>query len=113
MEINAPCYESKLSPIDIHSYREILFINHDQLNLSVFPTGIVNRSPLFLFVESYAYSCFLPHHQMKLAFILSCQRHFAIELHQQGYAVLTQVLKNKINMKKRQTKCYHLPYKTK
>ncbi len=89
MEINAPCYESKFSPIDIHSHREILFINHDQLNLSVFPTGIVNRSPLFLFVESYAYSCFLPHHQMKLAFILSCQRHFAIELHQQGYAVLT------------------------
>ncbi|PLS68554.1 MAG: cryptochrome/photolyase family protein [Cyanobacteria bacterium M5B4] len=74
---------------DINNHRDILFILHDQLNLQVFPPSILQRRPLIVLVESFAYASFLAHHQMKLAFIWSCQRHFALELEQQGYDVLT------------------------
>jgi len=91
MEVNAPLFLSQLTDrqIRIENHKKVLFINHDQLNLSVFPQELVRESPLFLFVESYGYASFLPHHQMKLAFILSCQRHFALELKDRGFDVLT------------------------
>ncbi|MFN3361098.1 MAG: cryptochrome/photolyase family protein [Pseudanabaenaceae cyanobacterium] len=91
MEVQAPLYQSYWQgrEIDLNNYRELLFILHDQLNLQVFPQEVWQRSPVIVFVESFAYASFLPHHQMKLAFILSCQRHYAIELLQEGYKVLT------------------------
>lgn len=91
MEIKAPLFLRRLAdpPVNIKDHQKVLFINHDQLNLSVFPALLVRESPLILLVESYAYASFLPHHQMKLAFILSCQRHYALELKEQGFDVLT------------------------
>ncbi|MGL5034082.1 MAG: cryptochrome/photolyase family protein [Microcystaceae cyanobacterium] len=65
-----------------------LFILYDQLNLDVFPQELLASKPLLIFVESFAYATFIPHHKQKLAYILSAQRHFAIACHQQGYPVI-------------------------
>jgi deoxyribodipyrimidine photolyase-related protein len=40
-------------------------------------------------VESFAYATAIPHHQQKLAYILSSQRHFAIECCQHGFEVIS------------------------
>lgn len=91
MKVHAPVYQSywQGTEVDLSARQELLFILHDQLNVEVFPREVWQRSPVIVFVESFAYASFLPHHQMKLAFILSCQRHYAIELLQQGYEVIT------------------------
>lgn len=68
--------------------KEVLFILHDQLNLAIFPQQILARKPKLVIVESSAYANFIPHHQKKLAYILSAQRHFAIECVAAGYQVL-------------------------
>jgi deoxyribodipyrimidine photolyase-related protein len=70
------------------SNTEILFILHDQLNLAIFPQQILADKPKIVLVESFAYASFIPHHQKKLAYILSAQRHFAIECAAAGYQVL-------------------------
>lgn len=75
--------------VDITQYKECLFINHDQLNLSVFPQDLLDRQPLLLFVESLAYATFIPHHKQKLVYILSAQRHKAIELFGNNFPVYT------------------------
>jgi deoxyribodipyrimidine photolyase-related protein len=66
---------------------EILFVLHDQLNLAAFPHQILVRKPRIVLVESLAYANFIPQHQKKLAYILSAQRHFAIECAAAGYQV--------------------------
>ncbi len=75
--------------INLAEHRMAILINHDQLNLSVFPADILASKPLLLFVESLAYATCIPHHKQKLVYILSCQRHFAIACRQQGYPVYT------------------------
>lgn len=65
-----------------------IFILHDQLNLTIFPKQLLCQKPLLIFVESFKYATFIPHHKQKLAYILSAQRHFAIACHQQGFPIL-------------------------
>ncbi|MFN3925928.1 MAG: cryptochrome/photolyase family protein [Pseudanabaenaceae cyanobacterium] len=80
---------TRQAQIDPRSFPQVLFINHDQLNLKVFPPALLAEKPLLLFVESFAYATFIPHHQQKLTYILSAQRHFAIACVEQGYSVYT------------------------
>jgi len=91
MENTANLYlqQTRQCSIDPQAYTEALFINHDQLNLNVFPRNLIDRHPLVLFVESLAYATFIPHHKQKLVYMLSAQRHKAIELCQSGFAVYT------------------------
>lgn len=72
------------SPSSVHA----LLILYDQLNLAVFPQELLAQKPLLLFVESFGYATAIPHHKQKLVYILSSQRHFAIDCSQQGFAVL-------------------------
>lgn len=65
-----------------------LFILYDQLNLDVFPKELLDQKPLLIFVESLKYATAIPHHQQKLVYILSSQRHFTIACHHQGFPVL-------------------------
>ncbi len=64
-----------------------LFILHDQLNLATFPKELLDRKPLLIFVESLAYATAIPHHKQKLVYMLSAQRHFAINCYQKGFLV--------------------------
>jgi deoxyribodipyrimidine photolyase-related protein len=64
-----------------------LFILHDQLNLAVFPTELLDRKPILIFVESLAYATAIPHHKQKLVYMLSAQRHFAINCYQKGFLI--------------------------
>ncbi len=67
---------------------QALFILYDQLNLTVFPPDLLAQKPLLIFVESFGYATAIPHHQKKLVYILSAQRHFAIACNQAGFDVL-------------------------
>ncbi|PZO39870.1 MAG: cryptochrome/photolyase family protein [Pseudanabaena frigida] len=64
-----------------------LFILHDQLNLDAFPKELLDSKPLLIFVESLAYATAIPHHKQKLVYMLSAQRHFAINCYQKGFLV--------------------------
>ena len=75
-------------PLQPEKYPRALLILYDQLNLSIFSSELLADKPLLIFVESFAYATAIPHHKKKLVYILSAQRHFAIECHQQGYPVL-------------------------
>ncbi|MFN9608527.1 MAG: cryptochrome/photolyase family protein, partial [Pseudanabaena sp.] len=65
-----------------------LFILHDQLNLAVFPKELLDRKPILIFVESLAYATSIPHHKLKLVYILSAQRHFAINCYQKSFLIV-------------------------
>jgi len=65
-----------------------LFILHDQLNLAVFPKELLDRKPILIFVESLAYATSIPHHKQKLVYILSAQRHFAINCYQKSFLIV-------------------------
>ncbi len=92
MQITAHKYLSAINQaqLQVSEYNKAIFINHDQLNLAVFPQEILSQKPLLLFVESFAYASFIPHHKQKLVYMLSAQRHFAIACYQLGYPVFTQ-----------------------
>ncbi len=77
-----------IAPIPDKKPTQALIIFYDQLNLAVFPPELLAQKPLLIFVESFAYATNIPHHKQKLVYILSAQRHFAIECHQQGFPVL-------------------------
>ena len=69
-----PSLENKLATGD-----RVLFILHDQLNLTAFPSEILAQKPLLIFVESLAYAISIPHHKQKLVYILhSIINHFKI-----------------------------------
>ena len=70
------------------NYTDAVLISHDQLNLAAFSPELLAAKPLLIFVESLAYATFIPHHKKKLVYILSSQRHFAIECHKNGFAVV-------------------------
>ncbi|MDX1976126.1 MAG: cryptochrome/photolyase family protein [Pseudanabaenaceae cyanobacterium bins.68] len=65
-----------------------LLILPDQLNLSKFSISLLESSPLLIWIESFAYASFIPHHRQKLTYMLSAQRHFVVECASQGYEVL-------------------------
>ena len=72
---------------DAVAYNNVLYIQTDQLNLEVFPKDILQLKPLLLFVESYAWFNDRPHHKQKVAYLISAQRHFALECEQKGWPV--------------------------
>ncbi|MFQ3678919.1 MAG: cryptochrome/photolyase family protein [Pseudanabaenaceae cyanobacterium] len=67
--------------------RQVLIL-YDQLNLAVWPRDVLAVGPTLVFVEALAYAAFLPHHPIKLTYILSAQRHFALDCAAAGYNVL-------------------------
>ncbi len=67
---------------------QALLILYDQLNLNVFAKELLDQRPLLIFVESFKYATAIPHHKQKLVYILSAQRHFAIDCYYQGFPVL-------------------------
>ncbi len=79
--------DRKLTRPDVLAKENILFILHDQLNLSAFPDEILHDRPVLLFIESAEKANSLPYHKKKLTYVLSSQRHFAIECAKQGYEV--------------------------
>lgn len=79
---------------DASAYNHVLYIQPDQLNLDVFPPYILQPKPLLLFVESYAWYRSRPHHKKKVAFLISAQRHFALECEQNGWPVKYIVTNN-------------------
>jgi deoxyribodipyrimidine photolyase-related protein len=87
MQLTAQRFLALLGYTPPEDYDRALVILHDQLNLAVFPEALLAEKPLLIFVESLAYATFIPHHQQKLTYILSAQRHFAIACRQQGYPV--------------------------
>jgi len=91
METTARQYLTAIrqAEVNLNLYSLAVFINHDQLNLSVFPAELLAGKPLLIFVESFAYATHIPHHKQKLVYILSAQRHFAIACYEQGYPVYT------------------------
>lgn len=65
-----------------------LLIFHDQLNLSVFPTSLLNEKPTLVFLESEVKGKSLPYHKKKLIYVLSAQRHFALECQKAGFPIV-------------------------
>jgi deoxyribodipyrimidine photolyase-related protein len=72
---------------DWSEHETVIVIMHDQLNLGCWPEWIRKEKPLLLFMEAQGKGCSLPYHKKKLTYVLSSQRHFALECHQAGYPV--------------------------
>jgi deoxyribodipyrimidine photolyase-related protein len=81
----AALFEARLPPPMVGD--RLVLVLYDQLNLAVWPATVLAGATLVL-VESLAYATFLPHHPLKLTYILSAQRHFALDCVQAGYPVL-------------------------
>lgn len=64
-----------------------LYISIDQLLLTKFPEGLLQKSPKLVFIESYSDARILPFHKQKLVFMWSAQRHFAKECEENGFNV--------------------------
>lgn len=80
--------DSVLTKINPESHDKAVFILHDQLNLSAWPDWVIDEKPLLIFIESREKGEELPHHKMKVTFVLSSMRHFALECHDNGFPVL-------------------------
>ncbi|HAN45863.1 MAG TPA: cryptochrome/photolyase family protein [Cyanobacteria bacterium UBA8156] len=81
----AAVFEKRLSPPVVGD--RLVVVLYDQLNLAMWPAEVLAEATL-VFVESLAYATFLPHHPLKLTYILSAQRHFALDCAKAGYRVL-------------------------
>lgn len=79
--------DSNIPRPDVRKHPECLLILHDQLNVSKFPQEILARKPVLIFIESFEKGNSLPYHKHKLTYVLSSQRHFALECHAQGFPV--------------------------
>ena len=77
-----------ISPPDLSKYELAVYINHDQLNLSVWPDWVQEEKPPLIFIESKQKGASLPYHKKKLSYVLSSQRHFALECAEQGFPVV-------------------------
>ena len=80
--------DSVLKKTKPESHDKVVFILHDQLNLSAWPDWVTDEKPLLIFMESRKKGEELPHHKMKATFVLSSLRHFALECHDDGFPVL-------------------------
>jgi len=78
--------EKFLKPDDTDA-DHVVFILPDQLNLGVWPEWVRNRKPPLLFIESEEENGRLPYHKKRLTYLISSQRHFAMECDRQGYPV--------------------------
>ncbi|NJK59349.1 MAG: cryptochrome/photolyase family protein [Oscillatoriales cyanobacterium SM2_1_8] len=82
----AAIFEARLPPPVVGD--RLVLVLYDQLNLAVWPADLRATRPTLVFVESLVYAAFLPHHPLKLTYILSAQRHFALDCAAAGYRVL-------------------------
>ena len=80
--------DNKLQKQNLNSFSKVVFILHDQLNLSAWPDWISEEKPLLVFMESREKGEEIPHHKIKATFVLSSMRHFALECADQGFPVL-------------------------
>lgn len=71
----------------ISSFKKVVFVLHDQLNLDCWPDWIKEEKPLLLFIESKEKGTSLPYHKKKLIYLLSSMRHFALECAENGFPV--------------------------
>lgn len=65
----------------------IVFILPDQLNIGVWPEWVRSRKPPLLFIESAEEYGRLPYHKKRLTYLISSQRHFAVECDRTGFPV--------------------------
>ena len=63
------------------------FVAYDQLNHALLPDDMAESNTGLLFIETKWKARRLPYHKQKLALLLSNQRHFAIEMQEQGYPI--------------------------
>ncbi len=82
--------DNRINYSDPHAFDKVIFVLHDQLNLSVWPDWIRREKPLLVFIEAKASLDALPYHQKKLTYVLSSMRHFAVECYKAGYPVYYQ-----------------------
>ena len=81
------CIDEKIEKPDPKTHQKAVFILHDQLNLDVWPDWIYEEKPLLIFMESKEKRESLPYHKMKLTYVLSSMRHFALECSESGFDV--------------------------
>ena len=68
--------------------RRWLFIPYDQLSTDdALLRDARPADTTLVFVESAAKARRRPYHQQKLVLLLSCQRHFALEMAERGFAI--------------------------
>ena len=68
--------------------QKLRLILWDQLSHNISSLQDVDKSnDVILFCEAHSELTYVKHHQKKLAFLLSAQRHFANELTEQGFKV--------------------------
>ena len=79
--------DKKVEKPDLKSFDKAVFILHDQLNLGVWPEWIKNEKPLLIFIESRKKGESLPYHKIKLTYVLSSMRQFALECAENGFDV--------------------------
>lgn len=80
--------DNKLQKQNLNSFSKVVFILHDQLNLSAWPDWISEEKPLLIFMESRKKGEEIPHHKIKATYVLSSMRHFALECADEGFPVL-------------------------
>lgn len=80
--------DSRIKKPNLKTQKEAVFILHDQLNLSAWPTSLMDKKPLLIFIESREKGIEIPHHKRKAVYVLSCMRHFAIKCYEEGFDVL-------------------------
>lgn len=80
--------DEKIEKPDLKSFGKAVFVLHDQLNLDVWPDWVEEEKPLLIFIESRMKGESLPYHKMKLTYVLSSMRHFALECYENGFEVL-------------------------
>lgn len=73
---------------DLKAFEKAVFILHDQLNLDAWPDWVREEKPLLIFMESREKGESLPYHKMKLTYVLSSMRHFALECVESRFEVL-------------------------
>ena len=78
----------KIQKADLSSHDRSVFILPDQLNLSAWPDWVVEEKPLLIFMESREKGTEIPHHKIKMVYLLSSMRHFALECADNGFPVL-------------------------
>jgi len=79
--------DNKINKIDLGNFERVLFILHDQLNLSAWPEKYLDGNTLLLFMEAEEKGREIPHHKQKLVYAISSMRHFAVQCHEHDLPV--------------------------
>jgi deoxyribodipyrimidine photolyase-related protein len=80
--------DSSIPGVDLRNFKKVVFILHDQLNLSAWPNWVSEEKPLLIFMESREKGNEIRHHKKKAVYVLSSMRHFALECAEKEIPVL-------------------------